>query len=201
MGNDEYDTEASIEELSEIYNGITGDWVTIKVSSVDTKGRGGDTITNAFVFKVRCKNNRDKTETSTTTTATANSGMFGMVMELMKSNHSSQMKHQEDLFDLKLKNLQRDFDDKEKNKAPDPVMLEGLNMIKSLIGNNQNTGLAGIEETAKPVQGANSEKIKRALRILAQIDPNIADNLLKLAALAKKDKGKYMMAVQYLSTM
>jgi hypothetical protein len=205
MTDDTNDLETSIEELKTVYNEISGDWIKIKANNILIEGKGGDTRSSAYEWRVRCKNNSEKEILSPKIDNPFGSGaMFSKYLELMERNFQLQREHDRELTEYKNKELIRELEARAEGKNSG-YMLEGISLLKKLMDPNETNeaGIHGPEEKApaKPVIGSNGEKIKNALKTLASVDKNLANNLELLAKLARKDPNTYNMAVNYLKTL
>jgi hypothetical protein len=205
MIDDSNDLESSIEELQTVYNEISGDWVKIKANNVLIEGRGGDTRSAAYEWRVRCKNNTEKEIIHTKNNdAFGSNSMFNMVLSLMEKNYQLQRDHDKELAEFKNKELIRELEARAEGKNSG-YMMEGIGLLKQLMNPEatNEAAISGLEENVplKPVYGSNGEKIKLSLKTLASVDKNLANNLELLAKLAKKDPNMYNMAVNYLKTL
>lgn len=207
MQDDNLDLESSIEELQVVYNEISGDWIKIKANSQLIEGRGGDTRSQAFEWRVRCKNNTEKEILSRPQDTFGGNAMFQMVLSLMKENHEAQRKHDLEMQEFRTKELIRQLEAKAEGKNS-AYMMEGIGLLKQIMNGDtvqQSEGIHGPEPEpktpAKPVIGSNGVKIKEALKTLASVDKNLANNLDLLAKLAKKNPDTYFMAVNYLKSL
>lgn len=199
MIDDKCDIETSIAELRECYNEMSGDWVKIKANTQLIEGRGGDTRSSSFEWRVRCKNNTDKDISNRVSDPLQNNAMFSLIINMMKEHNEAQRKFDAEMSDIKTKLLLKELEAKSDNNNSQ-YMAEGIGLLKNIMLDNysDNQGIAGIE---KPSVASNFTKIKASIKILNSIDKNFATNLEGLAKLAQKDPGQYYTAVKYLNAL
>ena len=149
MIDDKCDIETSIAELRECYNEMSGDWVKIKANTQLIEGRGGDTRSSSFEWRVRCKNNTDKDISNRVSDPLQNNAMFSLIINMMKEHNEAQRKFDAEMSDIKTKLLLKELEAKSDNNNSQ-YMAEGIGLLKNIMLDNysDNQGIAGIEKPA-----------------------------------------------------
>jgi hypothetical protein len=193
------DIESSIETLKDVLSGLEGTPIEVQLSSTtrDDRAKGGNVRGSVTKFRVRLNSGNNRS---------GNSGngwdIPPFVQQLLSTNTDLQVKLANKEADLRFMELNAKIDKMMSAKEPDPLMSEGIGMIKQVFEREymqknfaptpqfqmqQGNGIAGTGDTEADVK-ARSNMIGESLQVLKEAEPNELHIFMRALARFAKDK-------------
>lgn len=170
--------------------------VVLRTTSKKTRSAGGDLSTGTFKFSIRCSDGVKSIG------STGGNGLTGLseILKLQAEKHQLEMQALKNQFDMmnQMSELRREMKEAQEGDNTD----KWLPILQQFISNPQMTkaapkvALAGTEEP-KPSDDRKAI-LQDAISRLYKVDPDLHNNLAKLAAFAEENPNKYSMYLNML---